>query len=101
MATSTSSRKAPQEESQLLNQDIIWIKNKLNAIDKDLQRLNNAVTGDRAFGQIGIIQRIDDHEKSISEFKTLKNKIIGASVVVGVVWTGVWTALTKYLFKAF
>jgi|1048.fasta_scaffold16169_4 hypothetical protein len=101
MATSINSRKAPQEESQLLNQDIVWIKNKLNTIDKDLQRLNNAVTGDRAFGQIGIIQRIDEHEKSISEFKTLKNKIIGASVVIGVVWTGVWTALSKYLFKAF
>jgi hypothetical protein len=71
----------------------------LNTIDKDLQRLNNAVTGDRAFGQIGIIQRIDEHEKSISEFKTLKNKIIGASVVIGVVWTGVWTALSKYFFK--
>ena len=73
------------------------IHDRLNSIEVTLAKLTQAVIGDKAFGQKGLVEQVNEHRKYIEGDKALKNKFIGGSLVIGVVWT----ALLKFWDKIF
>ena len=73
------------------------IHDRLNSIELTLAKLTQAVIGDKAFGQKGLVEQVNEHRKYIEGDKDLKNKFIGGSLVIGVVWT----ALLKFWDKIF
>jgi len=58
-----------------------------------------AVIGDEKFDQKGIIDRLKVAESRITELTALKNKLIGAFLVGGVVWTVIWEAFKSIVTK--
>ena len=73
------------------------IHDRLNSIEVTLAKLTQAVIGDKAFGQKGLVEQVNEHRKYIENDKALKNKFIGGSLVIGVLWT----ALLKFWDKIF
>jgi hypothetical protein len=63
-----------------------------------IDKIFDVVVGNEQFGQIGIIGRIIALEKDSKKNEALRNKLIGASVAGGAIWTLVVKAL-EHFFK--
>ena len=92
----TISKDIPSEQDPL-RYELQEIHDRLNSIEVTLAKLTQAVIGDKAFGQKGLVEQVNEHRKYIEGDKALKNKFIGGSLVIGVVWT----ALLKFWDKIF
>jgi uncharacterized protein with LGFP repeats len=84
----------PKETITVNAKDITWIKETLNkltdkvdAIDKTTTKLNTTIVGDDAYGQIGLVTKVKEHTDYIETDKTFKSKLVGGSIVIGVLWT--------------
>jgi hypothetical protein len=77
--------------------DMNWIKDKLTEIDVDLKLLKQTVIGNKEYGQKGLVEQVSEHRKYIENDKSLKAKFVGASLVVGTLWT----LLLKFWDKIF
>jgi len=77
-------------------ENITYIKKEINKQGVLLERLANAVCGDKDFGQIGLIEQVNAHEKYIEDDKKFKNKIIGGVSAITTVWGIIIAALTKF-----
>ena len=77
-------------------ENISYIKKEINKQGVLLERLANAVCGDKDFGQIGLIEQVNVHEKYIEDDKKFKNKIIGGVSAITTVWGIIIAALTKF-----
>jgi hypothetical protein len=84
-------------EEDTIRYELQEIHDRLNSIEVTLAKLTQAVIGDKAFGQKGLVEQVNEHRKYIENDKALKNKFIGGSLVIGVVWT----ALLKFWDKIF
>ena len=79
--------------------------NRLTAIEDTLEKLvpklyklYDAVVGNETFDQTGIIARLKKLESENEKRVALKNKLIGAFVAGGAIWTIFWEVL-KLLIK--
>lgn len=77
--------------------DMTWIKDKLTEIDVDLKLLKQTVIGNKEYGQKGLVVQVSEHTKYIENDRNLKAKFVGASLVVGTLWT----LLLKFWDKIF
>jgi uncharacterized protein with LGFP repeats len=84
----------PKETITVNAKDITWIKDTLNkltdkvdAIDKTTTKLNTTIVGDDAYGQVGLVTKVKEHTDYIETDKTFKSKLVGGSIVIGVLWT--------------
>jgi|TARA_B110000908_G_scaffold20981_1_gene23569 hypothetical protein len=77
--------------------DMEWIKHTLTEIDDDLKLLKQTVIGNKEYGQKGLVEQVNEHRKYIENDKSLKAKFVGASLVVGTLWT----LLLKFWDKIF
>ena len=84
----------PKETITVNAKDITWIKDTLNkltdkvdAIDKTTKKLNTTIVGDDAYGQVGLVTKVKEHTDYIETDKTFKSKLVGGSIVIGIVWT--------------
>jgi hypothetical protein len=84
----------PKETITVNAKDITWIKDTLNkltdkvdAIDKTTTKLNTTIVGDDAYGQVGLVTKVKEHTDYIETDKTFKSKLVGGSIVIGVIWT--------------
>jgi len=77
-------------------ENITYIKKEINKQGVLLERLANAVCGDKDFGQIGLIEQVNSHERYIEDDKKFKNKIIGGVSAITTVWGIIIAALTKF-----
>jgi hypothetical protein len=84
-------------EEDTIRYELQEIHDRLNSIEVTLAKLTQAVIGDKAFGQKGLVEQVNEHRKYIENDKALKNKFIGGSLVIGVLWT----ALLKFWDKIF
>lgn len=86
------------------SEDIAWIKDilkelsiKVETIDKATTKLNTTIVGDPAYGQVGLVNQVKEHNDYIENDKNFKSKLIGGSIVLG----GLWTILIKFFDKIF
>jgi hypothetical protein len=69
------------------NSDLSWIKEKLTEMDVTLNKLHQTVIGDKIYGQKGLVEQVKEHQKYLDDDKSLKAKFVGATLVVGTLWT--------------
>jgi hypothetical protein len=93
-----------QESVNISATDIDFIKSTLTSMNAKLQemeltldKLNNTVVGDKAYGQIGLVEQVANHEKYIETDRHFKSKVVGGTIVVGFLWT----LLLKFSDKLF
>jgi hypothetical protein len=98
-------RKSISKETVVISvTDIDFIKSTLTSMNSKLQemeitldKLNNTVVGDKAYGQIGLVEQVANHEKYIETDRNFKSKVVGGSIVLGLLWT----LLLKFSDKIF
>jgi hypothetical protein len=98
-------RKSISKETVVISvTDIDFIKSTLTSMNSKLQemeitldKLNNTVVGDKAYGQIGLVEQVANHEKYIETDRNFKSKVVGGTIVVGFLWT----LLLKFSDKLF
>jgi hypothetical protein len=73
--------------------DIDWIKEnissmslKIQEVNSSLIKLNQTVIGDEAYGQIGLIKKVDDHNTYIENDKQFKSRLVGGGLVLSFIW---------------
>ena len=83
--------KKPTETVQ--TSDIEWIKSMLAQVNSKLQdvevtlvKLNQTVIGDKAYGQIGLIEKVEEHNAYIEKDKEFKSRLVGGGIVLSFIW---------------
>jgi hypothetical protein len=73
--------------------DIDWIKStlsqmslKIQEVDASLSKLNQTVIGDKIYGQVGLLEKVDTHNAYIEKDKEFKSRLIGGGLVLSFVW---------------
>jgi hypothetical protein len=67
--------------------EIDWIKTEM-LIQKDIvNKIHQTIVGDKTFGQVGLIEKVNNHEKFMEESVKTRSKFIGGIAVIGVGWT--------------
>ncbi|MEI7509976.1 MAG: hypothetical protein WCJ62_10990 [Flavobacterium sp.] len=96
--------KKSNETVQVNSSDIDWIKTtlssmslKIQEVEVSLNRLNQTVIGDKVYGQVGLIEKVEEHNAYIEEDKHFKSKLIGGSFVLGTLWTVIVSFITNKL----
>jgi hypothetical protein len=104
MAERVPNSQKPQQTITVKAEDITWIKDilkelsiKVETIDKTTTKLNTTIVGDPAYGQIGLVNQVKEHNDYIELDKSFKSKLIGGSVALGFLWT----VLIKFWDKVF
>lgn len=79
---------------------------RLNAIEGTLEKLvpklyklYDAVVGNETFDQTGIISRLKKLEGENEKLVAAKNKLVGAFVAGGAIWTVIWELIKKFIDK--
>jgi hypothetical protein len=73
--------------------DIEWIKENISSMSLKIQevnislvKLNQTVIGDKAYGQTGLIEKVEEHTAYIEKDKQFKSKLLGGGLVLTFVW---------------
>ena len=77
-------------------QDISYIKTEIKKQGVLLERLTNAVCGDKEFGQTGLIEQVNEHSRYIENDRTFKNKIVGGVTAITTFWGIIISAVVKF-----
>ena len=82
-----------KETIQVNATDIEWIKStlssmslKLQELDVNFSKLNQTVIGDKTYGQIGLIEKVDEHNAYIEKDKEFKSRLVGGGLVLSFIW---------------
>lgn len=83
-----------EEKVEVNVNDIKWIKEtlstmslKLQEMDITLIKVNQTVIGDNIYGQKGLVEQVQEHQKYIDTDKDFKSKLVGGGFAVGIFWT--------------
>jgi hypothetical protein len=82
---------------EVKKEDIELIKKTLEKISQSVDRLERTLIGDKTFGIIGLIERIEEIEEYVERGKAERNKVIGAFVIL----TALQGLLLKFWDKIF
>jgi hypothetical protein len=89
----TRATKKPIETTEVGLSDIAWIKTTLSQVNSKLQdvevtliKLNQTVIGDKTYGQIGLIEKVEEHNTYIEKDKEFKSRLVGGGIVLSVIW---------------
>jgi hypothetical protein len=73
--------------------DIEWIKEnissmslKVQEVSSSLIKLNQTVIGDEAYGQVGLIKKVEEHNAYIEKDKEFKSRLVGGGLVLSFIW---------------
>jgi len=66
-------------------------------MDARLEKIYDVVVGNEVFDQEGLILRIKKLENESKKITALKNKLIGAFVTGGAMWTILWEVLKAWI----
>ena len=93
MALQRTTKKLVETIQHIGSSDIEWIKDtlgqmnsKLKDVETTLIKLNQTVIGDKAYGQIGLIEKVEEHNTYIEKDKEFKSRLIGGGIVVSFIW---------------
>jgi hypothetical protein len=64
--------------------------NEIQELKKQLDRIENCLTGDPAMGQLGLVSRTNNHAKRIAALERYGVYLAGGGAVIGLLWT-VWS----------
>jgi hypothetical protein len=67
-------------------------------MESKIEKIYDALCGNEKFDQLGLISRIKKLEEENEKYTAIKNKLIGAFLVGGAVWTVAWEMIKKMLF---
>jgi len=76
---------------------LLQVENTLLQMVNKIGEIHDALVGNEKFDQIGLVTRIKKLEDDNDKNRALKNKLVGAAAVGGVVWTVLWEGF-KHLF---
>jgi hypothetical protein len=86
-------RTKPKETVEVNATDIDWIKStlssmslKLQELDGKFSKLNQTVIGDKTYGQIGLIEKVEEHNDYIEKDKQFKQRLVGGGLVLSFLW---------------
>ena len=74
------------------------VENTLGKMELKIEKIYDALCGNEKFDQLGLISRIKKLEEENEKYKAIKNKLIGAFLVGGAMWTVAWEMIKKMLF---
>ena len=74
-------------ENDNINQRLLTVEKICNKMESQITKIFEVVVGDENFGQVGLIKRLVKLEEEVVRINGFKNKMIGASVVGGGVFT--------------
>jgi hypothetical protein len=74
------------------------VENTLVKMESKIEKIYDALVGNEKFDQLGLISRIKKLEEENEKYKAIKNKLIGAFLVGGAVWTVAWEMIKKMFF---
>lgn len=83
--------------NEVNKEDIELIKKTLEKISQSVDRLERTLIGDKTFGIIGLIERIEEIEEYVEKGKAERNRVIGAFVIL----TALQGLLLKFWDKIF
>lgn len=66
------------------------VEGTLVKMDSKLEKIFDVVVGNETFDQVGLIGRLKKLEKESEVNKALKNKLMGAFLMGGAIWTIIW-----------
>lgn len=73
------------------------VEGTLVRMDSKLEKIFDVVVGNDTFDQMGLIGRLKKLEKESEINKALKNKLMGAFLMGGAVWTIIWELFKNYV----
>ena len=74
------------------------VEKTLGKMELKIEKIYDALCGNEKFDQLGLISRIKKLEEENEKYKAIKNKLIGAFLVGGAMWTVAWEMIKKMLF---
>lgn len=82
------------------------LRNRVNHIEKAMLKISpqideiyKVIVGNEAFQQEGLISRVKKLEDANEKSNALKNKLMGAFLVGGAVWTIIWEVIKNSFLK--
>jgi hypothetical protein len=82
------------------------LRNRVNHIEKTMLKISpqideiyKVIVGNEAFQQEGLISRVKKLEDANEKSNALKNKLMGAFLVGGAVWTIIWEVIKNSFLK--
>ena len=94
-STSTRSNSNPND----LRNRVTHIEKTILKISPQIDEIYKVIVGNDAFQQEGLITRVKRLEDQNEKSNALKNKLMGAFVVGGAVWTIVWEFIKHSFLK--
>jgi len=73
-----------------LRSDVGDMKN----VAQDVKDLKNAIVGNKDYGIKGVVPLLEEHDAYIDEDRKFKNKLIGGSIVGGLIWSYILKSIT-------
>lgn len=89
MAAPKSSRASISAE------DVEFIRTALQSLSTQVGELNIAIKGNEAYKQEGIVGKVNRHDEYIEKDKGWKQRFVGATMVVGMLWSYFLKWITK------
>jgi len=71
----------------------------LREMEKTLTQLNQTVIGNPTYGQKGLVSELNEVKKYVENDKMLKNKLVGGLMVVGVIWSFIYSYISDFIKK--
>jgi hypothetical protein len=71
----------------------------LREMEKTLTQLNQTVIGNPTYGQKGLVFELNEVKKYVENDKMLKNKLVGGLMVVGVIWSFIYSYISNFIKK--
>ena len=94
MATSVSTPKTAEKD---LMKRIDHVEGLVIKMTGKLEKIYEVVVGNEKFDQEGLIGRIKKLEADAKNIHALKNKLIGAFIAGGAVWTLIWEVFKTWI----
>jgi hypothetical protein len=86
----------PQKEKDVISR-LDHLEAMVMKMSGKMEKIYDVVVGNDTFDQEGLINRIKKLEKENQKLTALKNKLIGAFIAGGAVWTIIWEFLKEWV----
>ena len=96
-ATKTTTRSTSSSEN--LSIRVNHIEKTIMKISPQIDEIYKVIVGNEAFQQEGLISRVKKLEDQNEKSSALRNKLMGAFVVGGAVWTVLWEVIKNSFLK--
>ena len=97
-STKTTSTRTTSNDNDLRNR-VNHIEKTILKISPQIDEIYKVIVGNEAFQQEGLISRVKKLEEQNEKNNALRNKLMGAFIVGGAVWTVIWEVIKQSFAK--